>query len=64
MAGTLTVQQNLELLGRYRYVEMQFMEIMGNWAHTMVDPEIKIGFGRHMFQDSVHADLIGKRIPE
>jgi uncharacterized ferritin-like protein (DUF455 family) len=64
MAGTLTVQQNLELLGRYRYVEMQFMEIMGSWAHTMVDPEIKIGFGRHMFQDSVHADLISKRIPE
>ena len=64
MAGTFTVQQNLELLGRYRYVEMQFMELMGSWAYTMVDPEIKIGFGRHMFQDSVHADLLGKRIPE
>jgi uncharacterized ferritin-like protein (DUF455 family) len=64
MAGTFTVQQNLELLGRYRYVEIQFMELMGSWAYTMVDPEIKIGFGRHMFQDSVHADLLGKRIPE
>jgi bacterioferritin (cytochrome b1) len=40
------------------------MELMGSWAHTMVDPEIKIGFGRQMFQDSVHADLLGKRIPE
>ncbi len=64
MAGTFTVQQNLELLGRYRYAEMQFLELMGSWAYTMVDPEIKIGFGRHMFQDSVHADLLGKRIPE
>lgn len=64
MAGTFTVQQNLELLGRYRYTEIQLMELMGSWAHTMVDPEIKIGFGRHMFQDSVHADLLGKRIPE
>ena len=64
MAGTFTVQQNLELLGRYRYAEMQFMELMGSWVYTMVDPEIKIGFGRHMFQDSVHADLLGKRIPE
>lgn len=64
MEKTFTVQQNLELLGRYRYAEMQFMELMGSWAYTMVDPEIKIGFGRHMFQDSVHADLIGKRIPE
>jgi uncharacterized ferritin-like protein (DUF455 family) len=64
MAGTFTVQQNLELLGRYRYVEVQLLELMGNWAYTMVDPEIKIGFGRHMFQDSVHADLLGKRIPE
>jgi len=64
MAGTFTVQQNLELLGRYRYAEIQLMELMGSWAYTMVDPEIKIGFGRHMFQDSVHADLLGKRIPE
>ena len=64
MAGTFTVQQNLELLGRYRYVEVQFLELMGSWAHTMVDADIKIGFGRHMFQDSVHADLLGKRIPE
>lgn len=62
--ATFTVQQNLELLGKYRYTEIQCMEIMGSWAYTMVDPEIKIGFGRGMFQDSVHADLIGKRIPE
>src|SRR6266571_2234118 len=61
---TLTVQQNLELLGRYRYVEIQMMELMGSWAYTIVDPEIKIGFGRQMYQDSVHADLLGKRIPE
>jgi uncharacterized ferritin-like protein (DUF455 family) len=64
MAGTFTVQQNLELLGRYRYTEIQCMELMGSWAYTMVDPEIKVGFGRTMFQDSIHADLIGKRIPE
>jgi uncharacterized ferritin-like protein (DUF455 family) len=30
----------------------------------MLDPEVKIGFGRQMFQDAVHADLLGKRIPE
>ena len=64
MANTLTVQRNLDLLGRYRYTEIQLMELMGSWAYTMVDPEIKIGYGRQMFQDSVHADLLGKRIPE
>lgn len=64
MEKTFTVQQNLELLGRYRFTEIQLMELMGSWAYTMVDPEIKIGFGRHMFQDSIHADLLGKRIPE
>lgn len=64
MSSTLTVEQNLELLGKYRYVEIQMMELMGSWAYTMVDPEIKIGFGRQMYQDAVHADLIGKRIPE
>lgn len=64
MASTLTVQQNLELLGRYRWCEIQMMELMGSWAYTIVDPEIKIGFGRQMYQDAVHADLLGKRIPE
>jgi uncharacterized ferritin-like protein (DUF455 family) len=64
MASTLTVQQNLELLGKYRWCEIQMMELMGSWAYTIVDPEIKIGFGRHMYQDAVHADLLGKRIPE
>ena len=64
MGMTLTVEQNLELLGKYRYVEIQMMELMGSWAYTMVDPEIKIGFGRQMYQDAVHADLLGKRIPE
>src|SRR5437773_364298 len=64
MPPTLSVQQNLDLLGKYRYVEIQLMELMGSWAYTMVDPEIKIGFGRQMYQDAVHADLLGKRIPE
>jgi len=64
MTETLTVQRNLELLGRYRYMEIQMMELMGGWAYTIVDPEIKIGFGRQMYQDAVHADLLGKRIPE
>ncbi len=64
MTDTLTVQRNLDLLGRYRYLENEFMEIMGSWAFTIVDPEIKIGFGRQMYQDAVHADLLGKRIPE
>lgn len=62
--ATFTVQNNLQLLGKYRYAEIQAMELMGSWAYTMVQPEIKIAFGRHMYQDAVHADLIGKRIPE
>ena len=64
MTTTLSVRRNLELLGRYRYFEIQMMELMGSWASTIVDPEIKIGFGRQMYQDAVHADLLGKRIPE
>ena len=64
MVTTLTVQQNLQLLGKYRYLEIQMMELVGSWAYTMIQPEIKIAIGRHLYQDAVHADLIGKRIPE
>jgi uncharacterized ferritin-like protein (DUF455 family) len=61
---TISVTQNLELLGKYRYAEIQMMELMGSWAYTIVEPEIKIGFGRQMYQDAVHADMLGKRLPE
>lgn len=64
MLKTISVNQNLELLGKYRYVEIQMMELMGSWAYTIVEPEIKIGFGRQMYQDAVHADMLGKRLPE
>ncbi|MGH7594934.1 MAG: DUF455 family protein [bacterium] len=64
MSNTISVTQNLELLGKYRYVEIQMMELMGSWAYTIVEPEIKIGFGRQMYQDAVHADMLGKRLPE
>ncbi len=64
MNATITVTQNLALLGKYRYVEIQMMELMGSWAYTIVEPEIKIGFGRQMYQDAVHADMLGKRLPE
>ncbi len=64
MTETITVTQNLALLGKYRYVEIQMMELMGSWAYTIVEPEIKIGFGRQMYQDAVHADMLGKRLPE
>jgi len=47
MANTFTVQRNLDLLGRYRYAEIQLMELTGSWAYTMVDLEIKIGYGCH-----------------
>ncbi len=64
MNKTITVTQNLALLGKYRYVEIQMMELMGSWTYTIVEPEIKIGFGRQMYQDAVHADMLGKRLPE
>ncbi|MCI0691744.1 DUF455 family protein [candidate division KSB1 bacterium] len=64
MYKTISVTQNLELLGKYRYVEIQMMELMGSWAYTIVEPEVKIGFGRQMYQDAVHADMLGKRLPE
>ena len=47
MANTFTVQRNLDLLGWYRYTEIQLMELMGSWVYTMVDREIKIGYGCH-----------------
>jgi uncharacterized ferritin-like protein (DUF455 family) len=60
----IRVKEGAGRLAKYRYLEIQIVELMGGWVESIPEAEIKISFGRQMYQDIVHADIIGRRLPE
>ena len=64
MNTPMTLEENLKLLPRYRYLENQMMELMGGWVQTIVNAEVKVAFGRQLYDDVQHSDWIKTRLPE
>lgn len=60
----MRVKEGAGRLAKYRYLEIQIVELMGGWVESIPEAEVKVSFGRQMYQDIVHADVIGKRLPE
>ncbi len=64
MDERIRVKKGADLLAKYRYLEIQIVELMGGWVESIPEADVKISFGRQMYQDIVHADVIGRRLPE
>jgi uncharacterized ferritin-like protein (DUF455 family) len=60
----MRVKEGAGRLAKYRYLEIQIVELMGGWVESIPEAEVKVSFGRQIYQDVVHADVIGKRLPE
>ena len=56
-----TVQQRAECVGTFRWVEVSFMEMLAAWVPTTPEMEVKVLFGRHVWDCAQHADALGKR---
>jgi hypothetical protein len=56
-----SVQQRAECVGTFRWVEIQLMETLARWIPTTPEMEVKILFGRHVWDCAQHADALGKR---
>ena len=56
-----SVQQRAECVGTFRWVEVQLMEMLAGWVPTTPEMEVKILFGRHVWDCAQHADALGKR---
>ena len=56
-----SVQQRAECVGTFRWVEVQLMEMLAGWIPTTPEMEVKILFGRHVWDCAQHADVLGKR---
>ena len=58
---TLTVKERAEYMGVFRWVEAFLMETLAGWVPTTPEMEIKVLFGRHVWEAAQNADALGKR---
>jgi hypothetical protein len=56
-----TVQERAECVGTFRWIEIRLMRILAQWVPTTPQMEVKILFGRHVWDCARHADALGKR---
>ena len=61
---TLTVKQRAETIGTFRYIHVQMMETLARWTPTTPEMEVKVLFGRDIWEEAQHADALGKRTHE
>ena len=60
MSG-MTVNERAYAIATFRFISVRLMEIVARWTPTTPEMEVKIVFGRHIYDFAQHADLLGKR---
>ena len=58
---TMTVKERADTLATFRYIEVRLMEITSGWTPITAEMEVKVLFGRHIWEFAQHADALGKR---
>jgi hypothetical protein len=61
---SLGVQERARRIGTFRFVEVRLMEIVAAWTPTTPELEVKVVFGRHIWDFAQHADALGRRMFE
>ena len=56
-----SVQEKAECIGTFRWIEIELMEMLARWVPTTPEMEVKVLFGRHVWDCAQHADAFGKR---
>jgi hypothetical protein len=64
LAGQLTVAETAKLVARYHFVEAQLMRIAAGKLPLLPEWEVKCLLGRHLWQDSLHANAFLLRMQE
>lgn len=58
---SMTVNERARTVATFRYIEVRIMEIVAAWTPTTPEMEVKVLFGRHIWDFAQHADALGKR---
>src|SRR2546425_5523648 len=64
VGGAFSVEENARRIIHYRFAEIACMEAEAGWVLMMAAPKIKIALAEHAYQCSLHADALGRRLPE
>jgi len=64
VGGAFSVDETARRIIHYRYAEIACMEAEAGWVLMMAAPKIKIALAEHAYQCSLHADALGRRLPE
>ena len=64
VGGAFSVDETARRITHYRFAEIAAMEAEAGWVITMAAPKIKIALAEHAYQCSLHADALGRRLPE
>jgi len=57
----MNVKQRADALGTFRFIEVYLMETAAYWTPITPEMEVKVMFGRHIWDFAQHADWLGKR---
>jgi len=60
MSG-MSVNDRAYAIATFRFISVKLMEIVARWTPTAPEMEVKILFGRHIWDFAQHADTLGKR---
>jgi 1,2-phenylacetyl-CoA epoxidase catalytic subunit len=64
MDGVYSVRQGAIYVSNYRYAEERMMRMMAGWIALTPEINIKLEMARQVYEDALHADALGKRLPE
>ena len=61
---SLDVRARADAIATFRFISVSFMETLARWVPTTPELEVKVLFGRHLWDFAQHADAFGKRTAE
>lgn len=59
-----TIRQKADRIGAFRHVAVFAMETLARWIPATPELEVKVCFGRHVWDFAQHADWLGRRTGE
>jgi hypothetical protein len=57
----MTVRQRADWIATFRHTSVFLMETLARWVPSTPEMEVKLLFGRHLWDFAQHADAFGKR---
>jgi len=61
---TQSIRDRADTIATFRWVSVHLMEMLARWVPSTPELEVKILFGRHIWEFAQHGDALGRRTAE